>query len=241
MSETQLKRITKLVDSNTIVGIKEVIPIEENSSSFIIELNNGRSLNEFLPKGIKFLFNKKDPPAYSPLRNTIDFNPELLTSPNYLAVLAHECGHSLVRNPKKTHLTYLQTGHEIVYDSGFKKLTLDERTKKIYFLMKHDLDNEIDASHSGKIVADLLNVDPIVYDDIISISLQNHFWFNMYSTQKLFELSCPDLTDDTLVEYYNPFTQDPIKITYGEFKTLSMKSKDESAKTMVEIRKRVNL
>ncbi len=241
MSDKQLEIMTEIVGLNIGIGIKDVVPTEDNTSAHNILLNSGHSLNEFLPKGIKFIVDKEDPAAFSPLKNIIYFNPDLLRNPNYLAMLAHECGHSLVKNPKKTHLDYLQTGHEIVYDIRFKTLPLSDRLKKIFSLMKLDLDNEIEASHNGKIVADLLGADPIAYEDMISISLKNHFWFNMLSTQKLFELSCPDIKDDTLVEYYNPFTQDVIQISYGEFRKISMKSKDESAKTMVEIRNKVNI
>jgi hypothetical protein len=241
MSDAQLEIITGEVRSGTDLGIKLTRPLDDDTSSFRIELNNGRSLNDFLPKGIRFLLDKKNPAGFSPLKNAIDFNPELFNNPNYLSMFAHECGHSLVKNPKKTHLAYLQAGHDIVYGGRFRLLPLEERLKKIYSFMKLDLDNEIDATDHGKIVGDLLGVDPLVYDDMTSISLQNHFWFNIYSVQKIFDLTCTDLKDETLVEYYDPFSQESVQITYGEFKTISLKSKDENAKTMKEIRKRVTI
>jgi len=241
MSDAQLEMMTKMVNSNNVVGIKEVKPTYETSTSFVIELNNGRTLNEFLPKEIKFLIDKKDPAAYSPLRKAIYFNPELLNNPNYRAVLAHECGHALVNNAKKEHLTYLQTGHEILYTDIFRNLPLEDRLKKIYSLMQLELDNEIDATDRGKIVADLLGVDSVAYEDMTTISLQNHFWASIFHTEKFFEETRLNLKNDTLIPYYNPFTREASQVTYREFKTLGIKAKDEHARIMGVMRNRVNL
>lgn len=239
MSDTQLEKMTQVVNSNPITGIREVVPIVEDPSSFTIELNNGRTLNEFLPKGVKF-FVDKDEPSYSPRRNIVYFNPELLGNPNYEAVFAHECGHALVKNPKKTELTYLQTGHKIIYGGSFRQLSLEERVKKIYSLMQLDLENEVDAMNNGKIVADLLGVDSTVYEDMATNGLQTHFWANVIYLGKIFELTCPDLKDNTEITYYNPFAQEAQQITYEEFKTMHSKAKDENARAIRELRRKLN-
>ncbi len=239
MSDAQLERMTQIVNSNATTGIKDVAPVPEDPLAFTIELNSGRSLNELLPKGIKFSIDTDDP-SYSPRRNIVYFNPELLTDPNYRAIFAHECGHALVKNPKKTELTYLQTGHEILYGRGFRELPLEDRLKKIYSLMQLDLENEIDAMNNGKVVADLLDVDPTVYEDMATNGLQTHFSATILYIRKMFELTCPDLQDDTLVDYYNPFTQGAQKITFDEFKTMSNKAKDDNAKAVSEIRRKIN-
>lgn len=238
MSEIQLKQITKTVSTDSIMGISNVIKDSEDTYSFTINLKNGRTLNEFLPKGTTFLVDKGEP-WYSPQKKVIHFDPELLNNQNYRAVLAHECGHSLVKKSKKTQLAYLQSGHEILYDGRFKERPLEERLKRISSLIKHNLDTEIDATNHGKIIADLIGIDPTVYEDMTTNSLQTHFQSNMQYLKKLLELSCPDLTDDTLVYYYNPFAQETRQITYGEFKTISIKAKEENTKTMGLIKLKV--
>lgn len=239
MSDAQLERMTQMVNSDAATGVKDVVPPADNALSFTIELNSGHTLNELLPKGVKFVMDKKEP-WYSPRRNIVHFNPELLSNQNYKATFAHECGHALVKNPKKTELTYLQTGHEILYHGQFRQLPLEERLKKISSLMRLDLENELDAMNNGKIVADLLDVDSTVYEDVATNGLQAHFWFTISYIGKMFELTCPDLRDDALVDYFNPFAQEVHQITYHEFKTMNSRAKEENAKAFAEANRKIN-
>ncbi len=239
MSDAQLEKMTQAVNAEA-TGLKGLTPAIDDPCAFTIELNNGRTLNEFLPKNVKFLADKEEP-YYSPRQNAVHFNPELLRDHNYKAAFAHECGHALVKNPKKTNLTFLETGHEILYGARFRGLSLKERLGKIHSLMQQDLENEIDAMNNGKIVADLLGVDSMVYEDLATNAMQTHYWFTILYIGKLFEMTCPELSDDVVVDYYNPFAQESQQITYGEYKDMSKKAKDENTRAAKELHRKVQL
>ena len=175
----------------------------------IVETANGVLLNNILPPGTRIIRSEFNEASIKDGNILIPKEFErmgLLGKVN----LAHESGHilspddvALVKKEKEAEVTELQS----LDDAGKIDVLLIERNAK--------MEAEIEAWQYGKTVADVLNVDEIMYEDLMQFALENYYMKSLEILATTVDLE--NVTPkDKVIRILEPRSQEYLTMSLGE-------------------------
>jgi hypothetical protein len=197
-------------------GIGGIAEVKKNSNGEVnIRLNNGKTLNEMLPVAFTIRNEKNLRPQMRMSTHTIEVNEEKLRNPFYLGTVAHEFGHLIDKRQDKLVGQEIDAEYILLTKSNMSSNKKVETLTKIFRLK---MQVEINASDTGKIIADMLGVDDSIYEDVITDGLKSHYSAELHSLGSKILRNCPDISERESLTIFDPFSQTDRTYTYGELK-----------------------
>ena len=192
-----LENITNYVINHSEEADTPVEPVEHNfvlndDGSIDVIFKDGKKLSEFLPPELEI----KDTPGFNkPVLNKVfsedgkiqnmevQINYEWLKKggSEQIAIFAHEIGHALAIEEEIKHNKELK---ELIENHpSFDVIDNNVKVYMTYCFLKsasNSLDVEIQAWNYGKIIASLLGIDDIQYEDIMRPQIEG-VYYHIYS------------------------------------------------------------
>lgn len=237
MSDGKLEQLTSVVESSKLNGVKGH-RVDENGQ-VIIDLQNGATLNSYLPPDNQILVGEYESPKND--HRDIFIVPSKLDNPHYLSALAHEIGHIFNKETQnKIGRHYFLN----VYDSlkgSFLKKPLEHKLKALCQIFSTNMKIETEAWNSGKIVSDLLGIDEQIYEETMVDGINTHYSSSINDLYNRIIQKCPEITDQTTFKLYNPHTQSSETISYQDLKTLASKAPEANKKALEDVARKIGI
>lgn len=169
-SDETLSLITKYLELHPQNGAEKVtLKIADNEGQLEVSTSTGIILNNMLPKETVIVFSEFGEFSKSKDMVWIHKNIESLGLFGKIA-LSHEFGHILSPDDNES------TEKEKKASIAFKESTTDEgRIDALVVEQNSVMNSEIEAWNYGKAVADTLQIEEVLYEDMMNFALDHYF------------------------------------------------------------------
>lgn len=233
--------LTKMLESDTKLSYM-IEPLQDGTIE--MRLNNGFRLNDLLPEhmGIRQFDNIM--PTIK--ENEIRLDHEKMSNPYYRAIVAHEFGHNMdeEQDPMWRQAFRMELNMEYnlgVFDSEFGDLSDTEKMAWIMKIYQIRMQREINAWDHGKVVADLLRVDQTTYEEARNTGIQSHYSSELFRAISHIAKQCPDISEQEVIEYFNPFTNNVGQTTWSDLLKLKPQLEELNNRSIEESYQKVGL
>lgn len=217
--ENIISVITQYVESHPPRYDNDIRLIQKEgwNDTVVLKTSSGIVLNNLLPDKYRIIYS--DDGFFYASANKIEISRDTESLGMVGKIFtAHEFGHALHEDfPNQLH-EYFNTALRA------RRTPSNPVEAKIEMLLAAQntiIDLEIQGWHHGKIVADMLEIDPAYYEDVMNFALDQYF---MYFIEKL----------TTEAALYGPVQEDQV------IKILDPKSQEYQSMTLIELRQYVN-
>ncbi len=174
-SDQALSLLTNYFEENpTIEKIPIILNIKKDPDlTLSIETSNGHRLNNILPKDTKIRYSITGEFGAGPKVVEI---PEKITSMGLLGkiALSHEFGHVLHPEIAELYKEWQQAKVKL-RESYSPDILIEDKIDAFLNLQNLSMELEIQGWQYGKAVADLLQIDSVIYENIVDYYLESYF------------------------------------------------------------------